>query len=108
MYCSHCYIGTVSSRRFTWEETVDDADLRDGSMVKLRKQKSTSTSAIIIDYDKFVESYNIDFRRDLSEDANKDSKSVEIKATNTTEEPLKKPLSQDLPFEPSNESVEPF
>lgn len=68
------YVGTVSSRRFIWEETVDDADLRDGSMVKLRKQKSTSTSAIIIDYDKFVESYNIDFRRDYADDSNKESK----------------------------------
>ena len=103
------YIGTVSSRRFTWEETVDDVRYDDKvTMVKLRKQKSTSTSAIIIDYDKFVESYNIDFRRDFSEDANKDSKSVETKVTNTTEEPLKKPLSQDLPFEPSDESDEPF
>ena len=77
-------------------------------MVKIRQQKSTSTSAIIIDYDKFVESYNIDFRRDFPEDSKKDSKPVETKVTNTTEEPLKKPLSQDLPFEPSDESDEPF
>lgn len=102
------YIGTVSSRRFIWEETVDDADLRDGSMVKLRKQKSTSTSAIIIDYDKFVESYNIDFRRDCADDSNKESKPVETKVTNTTEEPPKKNLPQDLPFEPSDGSDEPF
>lgn len=102
------YVGTVSSRRFIWEETVDDADLRDGSMVKLRKQKSTSTSAIIIDYDKFVESYNIDFRRDCADDSNKESKSVETKVTNTTEEPPKKNLPQDLPFEPSDGSDEPF
>ena len=102
------YVGTVSSRRFIWEETVDDADLRDGSMVKLRKQKSTSTSAIIIDYDKFVESYNIDFRRDYADDSNKESKPVETKVTNTTEEPSKKTLPQDLPFEPSDGSDEPF
>nr|WP_314828975.1 DNA primase [uncultured Prevotella sp.] len=102
------YVGTVSSRRFIWEETVDDADLRDGSMVKLRKQKSTSTSAIIIDYDKFVESYNIDFRRDCADDSNKESKPVETKVTNTTEEPPKKNLPQDLPFEPSDGSDEPF
>ena len=102
------YVGTVSSRRFIWEETVDDADLRDGSMVKLRKQKSTSTSAIIIDYDKFVESYNIDFRRDYADDSNKESKPVETKVTNTTEEPPKKKLPQDLPFEPSDGSDEPF
>lgn len=102
------YVGTVSSRRFIWEETVDDADLRDGSMVKLRKQKSTSTSAIIIDYDTFVESYNIDFRRDYADDSNKESKPVETKVTNTTEEPPKKTLPQELPFEPSDGSDEPF
>lgn len=102
------YVGTVSSRRFVWEETVDDADLRDGSMVKLRKQKSTSTSAIIIDYDKFVESYNIDFRRDYADDSNKESKPVETKVTNTTEEPPKKTLPKELPFEPSDGSDEPF
>lgn len=102
------YVGTVSSRRFIWEETVDDSDLRDGSMVKLRKQKSTSTSAIIIDYDKFVESYNIDFRRDYADDSNKESKPVETKVTNTTEEPPKKTLPQELPFEPSDGSDEPF
>ena len=102
------YVGTVSSRRFVWEETIDDTDLRDGSMVKLRKQKSTSTSAIIIDYDKFVESYNIDFRRDCADDSNKESKPVETKVTNTTEEPPKKNLPQDLPFEPSDGSDKPF
>ncbi|MBW4753618.1 DNA primase [Prevotella melaninogenica] len=102
------YVGTVSSRRFVWEETIDDTDLHDGSMVKLRKQKSTSTSAIIIDYDKFVESYNIDFRRDCADDSNKESKPVETKVTNTTEEPPKKNLPQDLPFEPSDGSDEPF
>ena len=102
------YVGTDSSRRFIWEETIDDTDLRDGSMVKLRKQKSTSTSAIIIDYDKFVESYNIDFRRDCADDSNKESKPVETKVTNTTEEPPKKNLPQDLPFEPSDGSDEPF
>lgn len=32
-------------------------------MVRVRKERSTSTSAIIIDYDKFMEMYNIDFRR---------------------------------------------
>ena len=101
------YVGTVSSRRFIWEETVDDADLRDGSMVKLRKQKSTSTSAIIIDYDKFVESYNIDFRRDCADDS-KECKPVETKVTNITEEPPKKTLPQELPFEPSDGSDEPF
>ena len=59
------YIGTVPSRRFTWEETAEVAKENDGeTMVRVRKMKSTATSAIIIDYDKFMEMYNIDFRRD--------------------------------------------
>ena len=77
-------------------------------MVKIRKQKSTSTSAIIIDYDKFVESYNIDYRREYPEDGSQDSRPVKTEATNTTEEPQKKPLPQDLPFEPADGSAEPF
>jgi len=67
------YIGTVPSRRFIWEETAEVAKENDGeTMVRVRKMKSTATSAIIIDYDKFMEMYNIDFRRDeqLAEDAN--------------------------------------
>lgn len=59
------YIGTVPSRRFTWEETVEVAKQDDQeTMVRVRMERSTSTSAIIIDYDKFMEMYNIDFRRD--------------------------------------------
>lgn len=58
------YIGTVPSRRFAWEETVEVAKPDDQeTMVRVRKERSTSTSAIIIDYDKFMEMYNIDFRR---------------------------------------------
>ena len=58
------YIGTVPSRRFTWEETVEVAKQDDQeTMIRVRKERSTSTSAIIIDYDKFMEMYNIDFRR---------------------------------------------
>lgn len=60
------YIGTVSSRRFEWEETVDEADYQ-GNMVKRIQKKQTSTSAVIIDYDKFMEMYNIDFRREEDE-----------------------------------------
>lgn len=58
------YVGTVPSRRFTWEETVEVAKQDDQeTMIRVRKERSTSTSAIIIDYDKFMEMYNIDFRR---------------------------------------------
>lgn len=84
------YIGTVPSRRFTWEETEDVARADyDGTLVKIRKPKSTSTSAIIIDYDKFRELYNIDFRRTY------------IKELNPTEEPGTAPEQQERPSDPT-------
>ena len=97
------YIGTVPSRRFTWEETIevprnDDQE----TMVKIRKPRSTSTSAIIIDYDKFKELYNIDFRRTYIEEP---ASAVETEAvsadTSTT-------MNQDLPFPPMLNNDEPF
>ena len=66
------YIGTVSSRRFEWEETVEEADAF-GNMIKKVHKKQNSTSAVILDYDVFREMYNIDFRRDNSQwEANAD------------------------------------
>ena len=56
------YLGTVSSRRFEWEETVEVPD-SNNTMVKKIVPKMTSTSAVILDYDVFVQMYNIDFRR---------------------------------------------
>ena len=98
------YIGTVPSRRFIWEETVemprhDDQE----TMVKMRKSRSTSTSAIIIDYDKFKEMYNIDFRRTAF--LQEEQKQEEISVTEDVQ-PI--PTSQDLPFLPAEENVEPF
>ena len=97
------YIGTVPSRRFTWEETIevprnDDQE----TMVKVRKPKSTSTSAIIIDYDKFRELYNIDFRRNYLEPQNEQAKEEPV------EELKNIPTIQDLPFSPMEDSDEPF
>ena len=60
------YIGTVSSHRFEWQETIEVArNDTEETMVKLRKPKSKMTSAIIVNYDLFKMMYNIDFRRDL-------------------------------------------
>ncbi len=56
------YLGTVSSRRFEWEETVEEPDSYN-NMVKRITTKMTSTSAVILDYDVFVQMYDIDFRR---------------------------------------------
>ena len=59
------YIGMSSSHRFTWEETVEEASAKDlETMVRVRKSRTTITSSIIIDYDKLMEDYGIDFRRD--------------------------------------------
>ena len=96
------YVGTVPSRRFTWEETVevprnDDQE----TMVRIRKPKSTSTSAIIIDYDKFRDLYNIDFRRvyvpEVTEGERNESSMSETTATD-----------QNLPFAPMEDDNRPF
>lgn len=86
------YIGTVPSRRFTWEEIVEEsrADY-DLTTVRLQRTKSTSTSAIIIDYDKFKEAYNIDFKRDTGSD-NQDSN------TELNSDSDKNTKEEDLPF----------
>lgn len=98
------YIGTVPSRRFTWEETIevprnDDQE----TMVKIRKPKSTSTSAIIIDYDKFKEHYNIDFRRTYIEEP----ASIE-EPEPTIPEPTTQTTDPTLPFPEMSDSAEPF
>mgnify|MGYP000954575035 FL=1 len=59
------YIGTVSSHRFEWKETIEVArNDAEETMVKLRKPKSKMTSAIIVNYNLFKMMYNMDFRRD--------------------------------------------
>lgn len=97
------YIGTVPSRRFTWEETIevprnDDQE----TVVKVRKPRSTSTSAIIIDYDKFTELYNIDFRRTFTEEA------APAKEQETPPAAPSTPTKQAFPFPPMQDSDEPF
>ena len=66
------YIGLTASRRFSWEETVEVAKQDDQeTMVRVRKNRTTITSAIIIDYDKLMEMYGVDFRRtDIDENDN--------------------------------------
>lgn len=94
------YIGTVPSRRFTWEETVEVAKQDDQeTMVRVRKERSTSTSAIIIDYDKFMEMYNIDFRRGESlytESGDQDTQGAGKAATSEQEAAYKPGM---IPFE---------
>lgn len=98
------YIGTVPSRRFTWEESIEIARADDQeTMVKVMKPKSTSTSAIIIDYDKFRELYNIDFRRTFAPEPEPEVKKEENVRTNTHTT-----TTQNLPFPPSDGDDRPF
>ena len=90
------YIGSVPSRRFSWEETVEVPRYDDQeTMVKVRKTRCTSTSAIIVDYDKFKEMYNIDFRRTAL--VQEEQKSDSTPATEDVKHPATDP---DLPFQP--------
>ena len=57
------YIGTVPSRRFIWSEFTEAMDNYLGKAVRVEKTRSTNTSAVIIDYDVFMNAYNTDFRR---------------------------------------------
>jgi len=87
------YIGTVPSRRFEWEETVevprnDDQE----TMVRVRKTRSTSTSAVIVNYDIFKESYNMDFCRTSAWLSDKE----QAADGNVLDETYKK--ESDLPF----------
>ena len=59
---SPCYIGRVYSRRFNWEEIQLTPD--DNGDVKQRSQsRTTVSSAIVLDYDRFISLYDIDYRR---------------------------------------------
>ena len=90
------YIGSVPSRRFSWEETVEVPRYDDQeTMVKVRKTRCTSTSAIIVDYDKFKEMYNIDFRRTAL--VQEEQKSDSTPATEDVKHPATDP---GLPFQP--------
>lgn len=94
------YIGTVPSRRFTWEETVEVAKQDDQeTMVRVRKERSTSTSAIIIDYDKFMEMYNIDFRRGESLQAGQDDQDTHDASKDATGEQKGEYNPGNIPFD---------
>lgn len=94
------YIGTVPSRRFTWEETVEVAKQDDQeTMVRVRKERSTSTSAIIIDYDKFMEMYNIDFRRGESLTADQGNQDTQDTSKDATSEQKGEYKPGNIPFD---------
>ena len=58
------YIGQVSSHRFEWEEVEERCyNPMSGNVSRQAVPKGVMTSATVLDYDKFLELYNMDFRR---------------------------------------------
>lgn len=97
-----CYIGPVSARRFTWQESVEvpvgelensGKDLppeytvmgSDSKMVRSMKRFSKNTSCIALNYDALSTMYGIDLKRNI------ESSDTENKADSNIEK-------QELPF----------
>lgn len=97
-----CYIGPVSARRFTWQESVEvpvgelensGKDLppeytvmgSDSKMVRSMKRFSKNTSCIALNYDVLSTMYGIDLKRNI------ESSDTENKADSINEK-------QELPF----------
>ena len=58
------YIGQISSHRFEWEEVVEKVyNQQTGSVQRQAEAKGVMTSATVLNYDKFLDLYNMDFRR---------------------------------------------
>ena len=58
------FLGSVASRRFQWTEIEEEYDDRVGKVIKKETPKQTVTSAVMLDYSVFMQTYTIDFRRD--------------------------------------------
>lgn len=97
-----CYIGPISARRFTWQESVEvpvgelensGKDLpeeykmigTDSKMVRSMKRFSKNTSCIALNYDVLSNMYGIDLKRNMETVSDTENK-------NENEE------KQDLPF----------
>ena len=95
-----CYIGTTDSRRFSWEEIIESDD-GFGKVVRTSVEKKTATSALVVDYEVFLSSYGIDFRRDAdipSEEACASSSD----GCNDSGSAVVKPEQLPLPFDKSD------
>lgn len=97
------YIGQVQSRRFEWEETSEEKySPQSSSVQRVKVSKSTMTSATVINYDKFLALYNMDFRR--SADALPEQRAEETKAKEAhPAEPPLPPHAPSLPFAPAEQ-----
>ena len=58
------YIGFTQSHRFEWTEVIEEYDPAVDKVIKKEEPRRTITSAVIIDYDAFMQAYSIDFRRE--------------------------------------------
>ena len=58
------YIGFTQSHRFEWTEVIEEYDPAVDKVIKKEEGRRTITSAVIIDYDAFMQAYSIDFRRE--------------------------------------------
>jgi len=66
------YVGKTDSWRFEWTDVDEGYDQRLGKVVKYEIPKRTVTSAVILDYEAFMQAYNIDFRREWTDDTAED------------------------------------
>ena len=63
------YIGYTQSHRFEWTEVIEEYDPAVDKVIKKEEPRRTITSAVIIDYDAFMQAYSIDFRRDYEDES---------------------------------------
>lgn len=98
------YIGTTKSRRFKWEETVEEPD-SDNKMVRMVRRMERVSSATVLDYEVFRQVYDTDLMRESSpadENATQgDNTNQNTAATNDARE-NKEPVEGNLPFDPEH------
>lgn len=105
------YIGLVSSHRFEWDEVVEKVyNTATGSVSRQAETKGTMTSAAVLNYDKFMALYNMDFRR-TPDSTTPPTISPELnasEATNPSDEPPQAASEPQLPFAPATPQELPY
>ena len=96
---SPCYIGRVYSRRFNWEEIQAIPSAYDGKVENRSVSRTTVSSAIVLDYDRFVSMYDIDYRRTEQQTQAPPTPSAPVLAASGTS------IQQPLPFSPADTNI---
>ena len=96
---SPCYIGRVYSRRFNWEEIQLTPNTYDGKAENRSVSRTTVSSAIVLDYDRFIEMYDIDYRRS---DSTPTAAPVLEASAPSLQAPQTAAAQQVLPFKPAD------